>query len=248
MPDRPTPQRAGPLSKAGGGTPRKKRATDASGAPAVRRTQEARSAEMRVRLMDAAMDLLAERGYEQVSTTMIARRAGVSNGALTHHFPTKVELMGTAFETLLFEWQERRLRDLYPNDGPDPLGTYLRHCWNVVFSKPQYLGVVELMLTARGDEALRKRVKLALERYNPTRTRIERELLGFDIEDPVRGPILDLCLSVLRGMALQSNVNPSHTPDPELLETWLSMIALKMDEIDRAEHKARHTHHGKHHG
>ena len=212
--------------------------------PVARRTQEERSAEMRQRLMDAAIDLLAERGYEQVSTTMIARRAGVSNGALTHHFPTKAELMGAAFEALMFEWQERRFQDLYPNDGDDRLAQYVRHCWNVVFSQPRYLGVVELMLTARGDPVLRERVSLALQRFGPTRRRIERDLIGFDIDDPVRGPILDLALSVLRGMALQSNVNPSHTQDPELLETWLSMMALKLQEIDRAEHKARHAGHG----
>ncbi|MFV0679282.1 TetR/AcrR family transcriptional regulator [Ottowia sp.] len=200
-----------------------------------RRTQEARSAETRQRLMNAALDLLSERGYEQVSTTMMARRAGVSNGALTHHFPSKTELMGAAFEALIFEWHEACYRNLHPNEGPDRLANYIRYYWRTAFNHPRYLAVVELMLTARGDEALGARMRQGLERFRPTRVRIERALLGFDIHDPVRGPMLDLCLSMLRGMALPFSANPDKLKNEVLLETWLCAMAPLLQNIEQPQ-------------
>ncbi len=52
----------------------------------ARRTQKQRSAETYARLTRATIDLLHEVGIARISTTEIARKAGVSRGALTHHF------------------------------------------------------------------------------------------------------------------------------------------------------------------
>lgn len=46
-------------------------------------------AQKRERLLDAARLLFVERGFEQTSTVMIARQAGVSEGILFHHFGSK---------------------------------------------------------------------------------------------------------------------------------------------------------------
>jgi AcrR family transcriptional regulator len=61
--------------------------------PAPRRTQAERSASTRARLIEAAIEALHQVGYSATSTTLVADRAGVSRGAMLHHFPTKVALM-----------------------------------------------------------------------------------------------------------------------------------------------------------
>jgi AcrR family transcriptional regulator len=43
-------------------------------------------------VLEAARDLFMERDFAQVSTTEILDRAGVSRGALYHHFPSKRDL------------------------------------------------------------------------------------------------------------------------------------------------------------
>ncbi len=70
--------------------------------------QARRSAQMRRRLCEAALDVLCEVGYEALSTTMIAARAGVSRGAQTHHFATKADMIVGAFEYLLQTWEGAR--------------------------------------------------------------------------------------------------------------------------------------------
>jgi AcrR family transcriptional regulator len=51
------------------------------------------AAETRKRLLDAAADVFAERGYDGARVADIAATAGVSNGALYAHFASKAELM-----------------------------------------------------------------------------------------------------------------------------------------------------------
>jgi AcrR family transcriptional regulator len=49
-------------------------------------------------LVAAAGELFAERGYNQVSADSVARRAGVTSGALYHHFRDKRDLFKGAVE------------------------------------------------------------------------------------------------------------------------------------------------------
>jgi AcrR family transcriptional regulator len=58
-------------------------------------------------LMDVARDLFAERGYAEVSTEQIVQRAGVTRGALYHHFRGKKDLFHAVFERLEQEVAEK---------------------------------------------------------------------------------------------------------------------------------------------
>jgi len=55
----------------------------------TRRTQADRTAATRQALLEAARPLFGERGYTDVSTEEIVRRAGVTRGALYHQFQDK---------------------------------------------------------------------------------------------------------------------------------------------------------------
>lgn len=65
-----------------------------------RRTQRERSDATRSALVAAATDLFAERGFHGTPAELVVRRAGVSSGALYHHFATKRELFRAAFEAV----------------------------------------------------------------------------------------------------------------------------------------------------
>ncbi len=54
----------------------------------------------RERLLTVAHDLFAERGYAAVGTEEIVARAGVTRGALYHHFRDKQDLFRAVFERL----------------------------------------------------------------------------------------------------------------------------------------------------
>ncbi len=65
-----------------------------------RRTQLSRSATTRAALIQAARPLFAERGFAGVGTETIVRAAGVTRGALYHHFADKTELFAAVYEAI----------------------------------------------------------------------------------------------------------------------------------------------------
>ncbi len=62
--------------------------------------QAQKSAMTRDRILDAAIDCFIRLGYTNVTTAKVADFAGVSRGAMLHHFPSKVELIRAAIEYL----------------------------------------------------------------------------------------------------------------------------------------------------
>jgi AcrR family transcriptional regulator len=82
------------------------------------RTQAQRRDEMRHALLEAAVDSLVELGFARTTTLEVQRRAGVSRGALLHHFPSKAELLVATIAHLA----ERRGRDLKQRSLSLPTG------------------------------------------------------------------------------------------------------------------------------
>jgi AcrR family transcriptional regulator len=81
-----------------------------------RRTQAARSQATREALIAAARGLFAERGYAAVGTEEIVRRAGVTRGALYHHFEGKRDLLRAVYEQIESEFAGR-LMEAVPSDA-----------------------------------------------------------------------------------------------------------------------------------
>lgn len=67
---------------------------------APRRTQAERSAATQAALLSAARSLFAEKGFAATNREEIAERAGVTRGALYHHFGSKELLFRAAVEQL----------------------------------------------------------------------------------------------------------------------------------------------------
>src|SRR5438874_7299411 len=75
------------------------------------------AAETRERLLRAAADVFAERGYDGTRVADIAAAAGVSNGALYAHFDSKAQLLVEALQA----HGRRLLADLLAADPDRPI-------------------------------------------------------------------------------------------------------------------------------
>jgi AcrR family transcriptional regulator len=113
---------------------------------------------MRRALIDASTRTIYRLGYGGATTALIAEEAGVSRGALTHHFATRAELMAEVlrdvFEQERSEYEAATAEThagLHASDWPAML-------WRA-FSRPSGFAVLEILQAARSDAELSERVK-----------------------------------------------------------------------------------------
>lgn len=185
-----------------------------------RQTQAERSSETRRRVCEATLEALAELPYDQVSTTLIAKRAKVSRGALTHQFPMRNDLLVAAFQYLLDGWQED-----YPF-GCDLDTTRLSveelvdALWENLFSNEKYIAAMALMLAARQDTELGRTLRQAVDKWVGDRDRAAVTLIGGSPEDEEAVLLVQLHLAVLRGIAHIQSLETDENTAAKLIGLW----------------------------
>jgi AcrR family transcriptional regulator len=88
---------------------------------ATRRTQAERAAETRDALIEAARPLFAAQGFADVALETIVRAAGVTRGALYHHFADKTELFAAVLEQIEGEVAARMGEAIAASNQTDPV-------------------------------------------------------------------------------------------------------------------------------
>ena len=115
------------------------------------RTQAQRSAETIAKLLTAARSVLADSGYQGMTTSLVAKRAGVSRGALLHHFPNRAALVVATAEKLI-ESEVHAFRDAMASlpATADRYHAAIDFLWRL-FQSDEHLAWTELSLGARSD-------------------------------------------------------------------------------------------------
>jgi AcrR family transcriptional regulator len=181
-----------------------------AGAPPRRRTQSERRAETRGRLLDATVESLIEVGYAATTTRRVTELAGVSQGAQTHHFPHRVDLVASAFEHLAEQRMARygvRAREL-GGDRAARLRTLLDLLWED-FSSPLFTVAVKLWVAAADDEELRERLVPVERRIYRATAEVAREVAGELGAEPGFDRLLAVAMNTVAGLALVREFDPS---------------------------------------
>ncbi|HEV7558454.1 MAG TPA: TetR/AcrR family transcriptional regulator [Kofleriaceae bacterium] len=144
---------------------------------AKRRTQLERRTETTRRLLDAATDSLIELGYAGASIQAICERAGVSQGGLFRHFPTRETLMVAVGEDVadrILATYAKKFESL--RDREQPLVVAMRLVREQCRSRLNQAWY-ELAIASRTNASLRKSLVPAGKRYEDKIERLARTLL-----------------------------------------------------------------------
>ncbi|KAB2350144.1 TetR/AcrR family transcriptional regulator [Actinomadura rudentiformis] len=181
----------------------------------------------RQRLVDAAVESLIEEGYAASTTLAVQRRAGVSRGALLHHFPTREELFGAAIGQLVERNEQAVRRELAqaPAD-PDPVARGLQ-VLRSAFASPSFGAELELWAAARTSKELRAVLRRAEGAARRDLYRVIGEVLGPEVTgSPAYPMVADLTVQLLRGMAISDVLYREAADQEPLLEQWATVTRM----------------------
>lgn len=179
---------------------------------------------MQEALLDAAVECLVELGFSSTTTTEVTRRAGVSLGAMLHHFPTKADLLAAAVGHVMQRRQDefrKAMTDVAP--GTSRLDAAIDLMWEA-FNGPTFQAWLELWVAARTDPELAEAVRDMEDAYDRASSEILGKLFPPDeYADPARLELgMRFVVALMDGVALRGLVmKPVDERPVELLKTIL---------------------------
>ncbi|MEQ8861216.1 MAG: helix-turn-helix domain-containing protein [Pseudomonadales bacterium] len=185
--------------------------------------QQTKSERTRTSILEAAMTCFYERGYFNTTTESIAREAGVSRGAMLHHFPTRADLIKAAVEHInqirldMFTQEELRTQEGADHTRVDEgIDAYWRQLSTRVF-----VVFHELKVAARTDRDLARVLKPALKAYNRALAKASAQVFPDLAQSEAYQRTTFLTQYLLEGMAI-TKLFEDETPVPEtMLLDWL---------------------------
>jgi len=183
---------------------------------------------MREKLLDAAVDCLIEFGVAGTTTLAVQRRAGVSRGALLHHFPSHATLLATSVAELVKRNEQAVALSIADLPEPkDPLETAVS-ALAFAARQPAYLAELELWAVARTDSALKQALISAERAARREIDRVSSELFGKWVESDAYPDVVALTQHFIRGLAISENLRSSAPRRERLISAWTEAMRLML--------------------
>ncbi len=189
----------------------------------------------RTLILEAAVSSLLEKGYAATSTVAVQHQAGVSRGALLHHFPRRALLFGALVEHLVASNEKAVLLGLEAAS----LGTHrgsLRGGLQVLFEalrRPAFQAELELWSAARTDRELRVALRSAESGARRDLRRVVDVVLGSEATSVPAYPVVaDMTIALLRGLIISLPLRESTASSEALLDEWSTVLQHLLSTAD----------------
>lgn len=117
-----------------------------------RRTHAERSAATRQHLIATAIDVIQSKSFEEMSIHELARSAGVTSGAVQHHFESKAVLMMRVLSELIDSGrQDGQLWPAAALAPPQRAAQFVHAAWTLVYAQPRFIVAWNIYLGCRNQ-------------------------------------------------------------------------------------------------
>jgi AcrR family transcriptional regulator len=206
--------------------------------------QQTKSENTRAAILEAALACFYDLGYRATTTEKVAKRAGVSRGAMLYHFPSRLHLVRAAVRYLnvkrlqLFEERELKVNEgaeyTRVNEGIDAY-------WQQLHS-PLFTIFHELRVAARTDDDLQEAMALDHQELDKSWAKVAASLFP-DLAQSEDFNIANLLtMFLLEGMA-NRGITTGTIPDKMIpwLKTQLNSMFADVSDIGRSTVKTSMT-------
>jgi AcrR family transcriptional regulator len=187
----------------------------------------------RERLLSSAMIVLQESGSSQLSLKAVAQVAGMTTGAVQHHYPSKAALMMQVLTRLIAElegsaefwpsphWRLQRRAD-----------HFVQQAWLQLYSTPRFATAWSAYLAARDDTVM---TALIVEQRANIQQRLRAQFIAAfpELENRPRvDASIQFVFSSLRGMGLVQPFAPISA-----IQDQLTVLSEFIQSLSRITHK-----------
>ena len=170
--------------------------------------QQRKSAQTRVAILEAAIDCLQIHGYARTTTQLIAETAGISRGAMLHHYATKQELIASLIDYVFYRRMEGFLARIDALTESERVEQHagIELYWQSLLTR-EFAAAMQLGMAGRTDAELREILMPKHRRYD----QIERETVlqafpEWQDKPELYGLAMDFCIAAMEGLLLNRDV------------------------------------------
>lgn len=171
-----------------------------------------RSAATQAQILDAGMQVVRAKSFSAATLFEVAKAAGVTPGAVQHHFGSRAELMMQLLERAIGSIPDRNARRAWPKPT-DSLSRrasgFVQALWANAYEPPRFLIAWGIYFGSVGDAEALKRVVVVRARL---RAMLRQRFIGTFPElvgAPRLEAFIDFVLSSLRGMGVVRLFGPA---------------------------------------
>lgn len=197
----------------------------------IREPQQERSRATHQRLLETTINCLAERGWSGTTVGVVAKQAGVSRGAIQHHFPTREDLITSALE-FIFDQRMSEVRAAAADlpDGPARVEAVVVRLVDY-FTGPLFKAALQVWTAAAADPVLKERVVPLELRFGRTVHQIAIELLGADDSDPNTHRLVQATLDMARGLGLADVLTDDSRRRAQIVAVWAHHLSTALARV-----------------
>jgi AcrR family transcriptional regulator len=186
-------------------------------------------ADTKTALLDAAKQLVGERGYAGASVRDLAAAAGANVAAVNYHFGSREKLLNQAVLEQFLEWSDR-VAEVEVDPDAEPLSQLAARARQMIdglpAAQPAFVVFLEALLQATRSPELRGQLR---EHYAEQRERAMRSIAastsGRDLPVRFKEVLASYVLAVVDGLQLQALLDPDAIPSGEELAVLYEGLA-----------------------
>lgn len=202
--------------------------------PRPRRSHAERSHSTQQHLISKTIEFIQEQGYESASIFEVAKSAGVTPGAIQHHFESKANLMMHVLSQLIADKDHEGA--LWPEAGQTLQARahhFVKAAWSMSYGQPRFIAAWNIYLGCRTQPAVLEHVsqqRLALNlRLREGFLQAFPELAGQADADV----FVAMVFSTLRGLGLLEIFKPPEQSIEAQLACLADSIVLRCSQSGR---------------
>jgi AcrR family transcriptional regulator len=185
------------------------------------------------RLLNSALTLMQDKGAGQLSIQAVAQAAGMTTGAVQHHFPSKAALMMQVLSRLIDSLESDT--DFWPSPRwglRRRSEHFVQQAWAQLYSQPRFASAWASYLAARDDAVMTAHI---IEQRSHIHQRLRMQFIAAFPEiaiHPQADAHMQFVLTTLRGLGLVRPFAPASAIDSQLaiLSEFIQSIPKKPQE------------------